>query len=142
MEQFKKAIDDLGVANVLAICLILFTLIVCMIFYGINTAGNNSKNVEKPKSQTVQKQATTTTNKATSQKSNINHKTVTSSSKSSKSVPQAKTQNTVNQTKTNNNVSQTVKKPVTQTKTGQPVKAKPKPAPKVDIQTTEDWFND
>lgn len=141
MEQFKKAIDDLGVANVLAICLILFTLIVCMIFYGINTAGNNSKNVEKPKSQTVQKQATTT-NKATSQKSNINHKTVTSSSKSSKTVPQAKTQNTINQTKTNNTVSQTAKKPVSQTKTVQSVKAKLKPAPKVDIQTTEDWFND
>ena len=138
MEQFKKAIDDLGVANVLAICLILFTLIVCM----INTAGNNSKNVENPKSQTVQKQATTTTNKATSQKSNINRKTVTSSSKSSKTVPQAKTQNTVNQTKPNNNVSRTAKKPVSQTKTVQPIKAKPKPAPKVDIQTTEDWFND
>lgn len=142
MEQFKKTIDDLGVANVLAICLILFTLIVCMIFYGINTAGNNSKNVEKPKSQTVQKQTTTNTNRATSQKSNVKPKTVTSSSKSSKTVSQAKTQNTVNQTKTNNNVSQTVKKPVTQTKTVQPVKAKPKPAPKVDIQTTEDWFND
>ena len=45
-------------------------------------------------------------------------------------------------TKTINNTSQTVKKPVTQTKTVQAVKAKPKPAPKVDIQTTEDWFND
>lgn len=142
MEQFKKTIDDLGVANVLAICLILFTLIVCMIFYGINTAGSNSKNIEKTKSQTVQKQATTTTNRATSQKSNVKPKAVTSSSKSSKTIPQAKTQNTVNQTKTNNNASQTVKKPVTQTKTVQPVKAKPKPAPKVDIQTTEDWFND
>ena len=142
MEQFKKTIDDLGVANVLAICLILFTLIVCMIFYGINSAGNNSKNVEKPQSQTVQKQTTTTTNTATSQKSNVKPKAVTSTTKSSKTVSQAKTQNTVNQTKTNNNASQTVKKPVTQTKTVQPVKAKPKPAPKVDIQTTEDWFND
>ena len=49
MEQFKKAIDDLGVANVLAICLILFTLIVCRYFMELTQQEIILKMLKTPK---------------------------------------------------------------------------------------------
>lgn len=117
-------------------CCILCVLIGLTILFVKNnsTADNTNKTIN----QTSKNQLKTDTNK----KMNTTPKNVSKTSK--KSSTAAKKQDNSKQTKnSNNSTSKTINKSIPSAKTPVPqTKTKPNPAPKVDIQTTEDWFND
>lgn len=158
-EELKKFLNDFGIQNAIAVALVVVSLFVCLI---VGITNNNQKTNEKPK------QTQTLDTSKTQKKEHAKSK---SAAKKSDTQTKTKQVNTKQDNKINNNQKPNKIEPLksqtsnvrpkantvqSQSKsiqiTPQPqqtkhVKTAPKSvvkktAPKVDIQTTEDWFND